>query len=168
MTRCSVLCCALYYRSFSNKWASCVSTVKSDGLQDIGLENWLSGRKQRVVVEGEESSWRPVTSGVPQGSVLGPILFLLYIDFENLIGSNILKFADDTKIFRKVESSEDRHKVPVYRPKSTTSSPEVSCRPTRSGSCAQASSRPRSSPPSAAPGHAPQRAPGRSRGRGRC
>ena len=78
------------------------------------VRNWLSGRKQSVVVEGEESSWRPVISGVPQGSVLGPILFLIYInDLENEIGSNILKFADDTKMFRRVESQEDRHKLQV-------------------------------------------------------
>ena len=51
-------------------------------------------------------------SGVPQGSVLGPILFLIYInDLENEIGSNILKFADDTKMFRRVESQEDRHQL---------------------------------------------------------
>ena len=53
-------------------------------------------------------------SGVPQGSVLGPILFLIYInDLENEIGSNILKFADDTKMFRRVESQEDRHQLQV-------------------------------------------------------
>ena len=76
------------------------------------VRDWLSGRKQRVVVEGEESSWRPVISGVPQGSVLGPILFLIYInDLENEIGSNILKFADDTQMFRRVESQEDRHQL---------------------------------------------------------
>ena len=73
------------------------------------VRNWLSGRKQRVVVKGEESIWRPVINGVPQGSVLGPILFIIYINYlENEIGSNILKFADDTNMFRRVESQKDR------------------------------------------------------------
>ena len=91
--------------------------LKSHGIGESvvnWVRDWLSGRKQRVVVEGEESSSRPVISGVSQGSVLGPILFLIYInDLENEIGSNILKFADDTKMFRRVESQEDRHQLQV-------------------------------------------------------
>ena len=80
------------------------------------VRNWLSGRKQRVVVEEEESSCRPVISGVPQGSVLGPIFFIIYInDLENEIGSNILKFADDTKMFRRVESQKDRYQLQVVK-----------------------------------------------------
>ena len=71
------------------------------------VEQWLTERRQRVVVEGEVSSWKSVLSGVPQGSVLGPILFLVYInDVEEGVTGKILKFADDTKLFRKVKELE--------------------------------------------------------------
>ena len=67
------------------------------------IEEWLTHRKQRVIVDGEISNWKSVLSGVPQGSVLGPILFLIYINnLEDDISSKVLKFADDTKVFRKV------------------------------------------------------------------
>ena len=67
------------------------------------MEQWLTDRKQRVVVEGEVPSWKSVLSGVPQGFVLGPILFLVYInDLEEVVTGSILKFADDTKVFRKL------------------------------------------------------------------
>ena len=55
-------------------------------------------------MDGEVSSWKPVFSGIPQGAVLGPILFLVYInDLEEGVTGKILKFADDTKLFRKVK-----------------------------------------------------------------
>ena len=67
------------------------------------LEKWLTHRGQRVILDGEISNWKSVLSGVPQGSVLGPILFLIYInDLEDDISSKVLKFADDKKVFRKV------------------------------------------------------------------
>ena len=66
------------------------------------IEKWLTHRKQRVIVDGEISNWKSVLSGVPQASVLGPILFLIYInDLEDDISSKVLKFTDDTKVFRK-------------------------------------------------------------------
>jgi hypothetical protein len=64
-------------------------------------EAWLTGRKQRVVINGEESSWEEVLSGVPQGSVLGPPLFTVFInDLDDVIKCIELlkKFADDTKL----------------------------------------------------------------------
>ena len=73
------------------------------------IEQWLTDRKQRVVVDGGVSSWKSVLSGVPQGSVLGPILFLVYIDdLEEGVTGNILKFADDNKLFRKTKEIGDK------------------------------------------------------------
>jgi ribonuclease P/MRP protein subunit RPP40 len=72
------------------------------------IEDWLRDRKQRVCLTGSSSGWANVSSGVPQGSVLGPLLFLIYInDIDNGIASKILKFADDTKLYRQVGTAED-------------------------------------------------------------
>ena len=63
------------------------------------IENWLADRRQRVLANGAPSGWTVVTSGVPQGSVLGPLLFLVYInDLDSNIVSRTSKFADDTKL----------------------------------------------------------------------
>ena len=68
------------------------------------IEKWLIDRRQRVVADGEVSNWKAVLSGVPQGSVLGPILFLIYInDLDDDITSKVLKFADDTKCLGKLK-----------------------------------------------------------------
>ena len=76
------------------------------------IEQWLTERRQRVVVDGEVSSWKSVLSGVPQGSVPGPILFLVYIDdLEEGVTSNVLTFADDIKLFRKTKEIGDKQKL---------------------------------------------------------
>ena len=73
------------------------------------VEQWPTDRRQSVVVDGEVSNWKLVLSRVPQGSVLRPLLFLIYVnDFDDNITSNALKFADDTKVFRKFNSDGDK------------------------------------------------------------
>ena len=72
------------------------------------IEEFLSNRRQRVVINGTKSEWSNVTSGVPQGSVLGPILFLVFVaDITEVVESDMILFADDTKLYRKIESEED-------------------------------------------------------------
>lgn len=72
------------------------------------IRNWLIDRRQQVCIEGCTSEWVRVDSGVPQGSVLGPTLFLIYInDLEDGILNSLLKFADDTKLFGIIQSVAD-------------------------------------------------------------
>jgi len=74
------------------------------------IENWLLGRTQRVVINGCYSDYLSVTSGVPQGSTLGPLLFTIYInDLDNGIINNLLKFADDSKLCGRVDNVQDRN-----------------------------------------------------------
>ena len=68
------------------------------------LENYLSGRLQGVVLNGQSSSWRPVLAGVPQGSIMGPLLFLIYI---NDLPSELKLFADDTSLFTVVKDKNE-------------------------------------------------------------
>ena len=76
------------------------------------ISSFLKGRKQRVVIKGTASSWVDVLSGVPQGSVLGPILFLIYInDIIDNLKCNAYLFADDMKLFTDVKNNSDALKL---------------------------------------------------------
>ena len=72
------------------------------------LRNFLTNRRQRVAVRGIiYSEWTNVKSGVPQGTILGPILFLIYInDLPDGVSSSVKLFADDTKVYRELSDAE--------------------------------------------------------------
>ena len=69
------------------------------------FRHFLTNRMQRVVIRGKCSDWSSVKSGVPQGTILGPILFIIYInDISTDLTSTVKVYADDTKIYRTIDS----------------------------------------------------------------
>ena len=82
------------------------------GDENNWFRSFLSNRKQRVSISGKFSSWTDVLSGVPQGSVIGPLLFLLFInDLPDIVHSCVKIFADDTKLYSSIENEGDKNKL---------------------------------------------------------
>ena len=89
-----------------------IAILEQNGVNGKTL-NWikafLSGRQQRVVVNGTFSTWPNVTTGIPQGSVLGPVLFTIYIkSMPEAVESELHMFADDAKLYREIHSDADQ------------------------------------------------------------
>ena len=94
-------------KAFDKVWhQGVILKLKQNGISGNLLkiiEDFLSNRYQRVVLNGQSSNWAAVNAGVPQGSILGPLLFLVYInDLSTGLSSNPRLFADDTSLFSVV------------------------------------------------------------------
>ena len=103
-------------KAFDRVWhAGLFHKLKSYGIsgQIFGLiSSFLSNRQLRVVLDGKSSQEYPLNAGVPQGSILGPTLFLLYInDLPDNVICNIAIYADDTTLYCKCDQASDLAKT---------------------------------------------------------
>ena len=95
-------------KAFDKVWhEGIIHKLKCNGISGnllMFFENYLLNRYERVVLNGTESNWKKMNAGLPQGSVLGPLLFLVYInDLTDNISSQMRLFADDSSLFTRVE-----------------------------------------------------------------
>ena len=105
-------CCKAFDSVPHNHLLAKLQAAGVDGQIASWIKSFLIGREQRVGIRGVFSGWRKVWSGVPQGSVLGPTLFLIYInDLLDGLQCDGKLFADDAKIFHNINSTEDRKKL---------------------------------------------------------
>ena len=93
-------------KAFDKVWHDGLFKLKSYGISGClftVIKDFLNNHHQRVILNGKSSIWSAITAGVPQGSVLGPLLFLIYInDLVDNISSEAKLFADDTSLFTVV------------------------------------------------------------------
>ena len=112
--------CRIAAKSTPSSWTSkrplieCLTNDSTPQLQYYGIAGdtlaLLSDRKQSVVVDGSQSSWQDVSSGVPQGSVIGPTLFFIFInDIQDNSKSPLRLFADDCVVYREIVTDDDYH-----------------------------------------------------------
>ena len=99
-------------KAFDRVWhKGLIHKLKQSGISGNLLkwfQKYLYGREQRVVINGSNSNWLPVKAGVPQGSILGPLLFIIFInDIVNEINAEIKLFADDTSLYLIVDNPND-------------------------------------------------------------
>ena len=101
-------------KAFDRVWhGGLILKLESNGISEnllTFLKSYLSDRKQRVVLNGINSDWTGIDAGVPRGSVLGPLLFLIYInDLTDIISSNMKLLADDSSLLALVTDVTDTH-----------------------------------------------------------
>ena len=103
-------------KAFDKVWhQGILFKLKQLGINDVLLDwfrNYLLDRKQRVIIKGQQSDWGIIEAGVPQGSVLGPLLFIVYInDLADVVNCNIKLFADDTCLYVTVDNKQQIQNV---------------------------------------------------------
>ena len=113
------------FPDFSRTRGNHVAKIQSYGIHGNILKwltSFLTQRRQKVLVNGKSSGWCDVLSGIPQGSVLGPVLFIIFInDMPDKITSMVHLFADDTKISLRLTN---QNQPPTYQPKPNQGPPE--------------------------------------------